>query len=297
MYDISVIIPTHNRAKLLKETLFFLNEQTYPRHRFETIVVDDGSTDETEKMIRQIQGGLDYKLKYLKQINRGPASARNRGIKDASSPFILFIGDDIFPSKDLIEQHINSLKVNPEAAVLGFVDWSREQEVTDFMNYVAPNGFQFRYNTIKDPYDCDFKHFYTSNISLAKDWLMEESFDEDFPYGALEDTELSYRLKKKGLRIIFNDKAIGHHFHPMTVESFCQKMKLIGISAKILIKKQPKLKGILLPINSSIAGTFFSVLVKIRFIEKINKEFYWFCRIMNSYLQGIRESLSTRPRA
>ncbi len=292
MYDISIIIPSHNRSKLLKNTLQLLNEQTYPRHKFETIVVDDGSTDDTEKTIRQFQDMLDYKLKYISQAQRGPASARNRGIKESESDFVLFIGDDIFPAKNLIEQHITSLRQRPEAAVLGLVDWSKECEVTDFMHYVAPNGFQFRYNTIKNPENCDFRHFYTSNISLAKKWLMEESFDEGFPYGALEDSELSYRLKKKGLRIMFNDKAIGYHFHPMTLESFCHRMRLTGISAVIMLKKYPELKQILLPVNGTAAGIIFSILVKMVLIEKINREFYWYCRILSSYLEGIKQGLA-----
>ncbi|MCK5161384.1 MAG: glycosyltransferase, partial [Candidatus Aureabacteria bacterium] len=48
MYDISVIIPSYNREKLLKETLRLLNEQTYSHDKFEVVVVDDGSNDDTE---------------------------------------------------------------------------------------------------------------------------------------------------------------------------------------------------------------------------------------------------------
>ncbi len=291
MYDISVIIPSYNRSKLLKETLQLLNEQTCPHNKFEVIVIDDGGTDDTEKIVKQFRDSFDYKLKYIKQIQKGPASARNRGIREAESDFVFFIGDDIFPAKNLIEQHVKFLRQYPKAAILGFVDWSKKHEVTDFMRYVAPNGFQFRYNTIKDPNDCDFRHFYTCNISLARKWLTEDEFDEGFPYGALEDAEVSYRLKKKGLKIIYNNDAIGYHFHPMTVESFCHRMKLTGISAVILLKKHPELKSILLPINIWIAHMIFSVLIKTAFIKKINKKFYWYCRIVNSYLEGIKEGL------
>ncbi|MCK5656164.1 MAG: glycosyltransferase family 2 protein [Candidatus Aureabacteria bacterium] len=292
MYDISVIIPSYNREKLLKETLRLLNEQTYSHDKFEVVVVDDGSNDDTEAIVKEFQNRVDYKLKYIKQKQKGPASARNKGVKEAQSDFILFIGDDIFPAKNLIEQHVRSLKEHSQAAILGFVDWSKEQKVTDFMNYVAPNGFQFRYNTIKDPNDCDFRHFYTCNISLARKWMADDRFDEDFPYGALEDSELSYRLKKKGLKIVYNNKAQGCHFHPMTMESFCHRMKLTGISAVILLKKHPELKSILLPmINIWAARIIFSVLVKIGFIRKINKKFYWYCRIVNSYLEGVEEGL------
>ena len=294
MCEITVVIPTHNRAKLLKRTLEFLNEQTYPSDRYEAIVVDDGSRDDTENTVRALQDRVAYKLKYMRQAHSGPATARNRGVKEVKSQFILFTGDDIFPEKDLIERHMGSLIQHPDCAILGYVGWSPEQEITGFMHYLAPNGLQFRFNTIKDPDDCDFKHFYTSNISLGRRWLIEDMFDEDFPYGALEDAELSYRLKKKGLRIIFNQKAVGYHCHQMTIDSFCQRMRLTGISSVILLKKHPELKSVLLPIDAGLAAPVFSILAKLALLEKVNKKLYWFLRIVNSYLEGVKKGLTSQ---
>src|SRR3989338_2985725 len=167
MYDIAVVIPSHNRAKLLKRTLELFNEQSYPAERYEVIVVDDGSTDESQEALGAMQKKAGYNLKYASQEHKGPAAARNRGIKEAEAQFILFTGDDIFPSGDLIARHMSLLSENPHCAILGYVDWCKDEKVTDFMRYLAPNGFQFRFNSIKDPGDCDFRHFYTSNISLA----------------------------------------------------------------------------------------------------------------------------------
>ena len=91
---------------------------------------------------------------------------------------------------------------------------------------------------------------------------------------------------------MFNDKAIGYHFHPMALEAFCQRMKLTGISAVTMFKKHPELKQILLPVNGTAAGIIFSILVKMAFIEKINRKFYWYCRIVSAYLEGIKEGLA-----
>ena len=294
MYDISVIIPSHNRNKLLKKTLQLLNEQTYPRHRFEAIVVDDGSSDGTEEAVSALQKNVRYKLKYTRQEHRGPAAARNKGIKESESQFILFIGDDIFPRNDLIARHMDSLTRHPDCAILGYVEWCNDEKVTDFMRYVAPNGFQFRFNTIKDPDDCDFRHFYTSNISLGKCWLAKDMFDEDFPYGALEDAELSYRLKKKGLRIIFNDDAIGYHCHQMTIDSFSERMRLAGISSVILLKKHPELKPVLLPVSAALAAPLFFLLARGTLLERMNKRLYWFSRIVHAYLEGVKEGARSR---
>lgn len=294
MYDIAVVIPSHNRVKLLMKTLELLNEQAYPADRYEVIVVDDGSTDGTEEALSSLQDKVRYKLKYTRQEHSGPAAARNRGVRESESRFILFIGDDIFPRNDLIARHMGLLTQHPECAILGYVDWCRDEEVTDFMNYVSPNGFQFRFNTIKDSSDCDFKHFYTSNISLGRRWFDQDMFDEDFPYGALEDAELSYRLKKKGLRIIFNDGAVGCHCHRMTIDSFCKRMHLTGVSSIVMLKKHPELKPVLLPISVSLAAPLFFVLARFTFLEKLHKRLYWFCRIVHSYLQGVKEGRNNR---
>jgi len=289
--DISIIIPTYNRAKLLKTTLELFGRQTYPANRFEVIAVDDGSTDATENIVRQLQDKAPYKLRYFKQVNSGPASARNRGVREAKADILLFTGDDILPKEDLIEQHLEAHKKRANSAVLGFIEWSNDLEVSDFMNYIAPNGFQFRYGTIRDDYNCGFRHFYTSNISLAKKWFSEDLFDEDFTYAALEDTELAYRLQKKGLRIVLNKKAVGYHHHPITPESFCQKMKMGGYSAVIFIRKHPEQEYIFLPVNILFAKMFLIILKFSRPFLKINKKRYWYSQIVVSYLEGIEKGL------
>jgi glycosyltransferase involved in cell wall biosynthesis len=287
--ELSVIIPTFNRRALLEKTLALYDCQTYPKEKFEIIVVDDGSEDGTEEIVMQSREKVSYRVEYIKQKKSGPASARNKGIKLAQGNFLLFTGDDIFPEKDLLKQHIKTLQQCPKAAVLGLVQWSMDSEVTDFMRYIAPNGFQFRYNTIKDTKDCGFRHFYTSNISLNRDWFLNDLFDEGFPFGALEDTELAYRLEKKGLTITLNTNAIGYHCHPTTVESFSQRMRLAGISAAIFLKKHPELERIFLPVNIE-AARFLSRGLKLLFVFKnINHRLYWWSKIIINYIEGLDE--------
>lgn len=89
MIAISVIIPTYNRAQLTKNAVMSVLGQSYDD--FEVIVIDDGSTDDTESVITSIP---DERVVYLKQENGGAASASNRGIAQARGRWIAFLDSD-----------------------------------------------------------------------------------------------------------------------------------------------------------------------------------------------------------
>ena len=84
----SLIIPTYNRAALLKRTLQTVFAQTF--QAFETIVVDDGSADDTLALLK----GYGPKLTVLQQANRGPGSARNLGLEHAQGEYVVFLDSD-----------------------------------------------------------------------------------------------------------------------------------------------------------------------------------------------------------
>jgi glycosyltransferase involved in cell wall biosynthesis len=85
----SVIIPTYNREAFIEKAARSVLTQTYPN--FELLVVDDGSTDNTEKIVSSFR---DTRLFYFKQNNRGASGARNTGIKKARGAFICFLDSD-----------------------------------------------------------------------------------------------------------------------------------------------------------------------------------------------------------
>lgn len=89
---------TYNRCKLLKECLNTLVTQKYPRDKLEIIVIDDGSTDETQKVVLEFIS-KNTSVKYVYQSNKGISSARNQGIKNTTGDLIAFVADDyLFPN-------------------------------------------------------------------------------------------------------------------------------------------------------------------------------------------------------
>ncbi len=109
---ISVVIPTYNRSRFLVWAIQSVREQTLPAA--EIIVVDDGSTDDTERVVREL--GDD--IVYLKQANAGPGAARNRGIAHAGGYFVAFLDtDDIWlPAK--LEQQLQLFQAHPELGLV-----------------------------------------------------------------------------------------------------------------------------------------------------------------------------------
>ncbi len=238
--EISVVISTYNRREILGKSLYALNRQSIEPYRYEIVLVDDGSTDGTEQSVNEIRGLLKCSFRYVRQNNKGPAAARNEGINNAKGEIILFLGDDIIAERDLLAQHIKSHKEYPEnnIAILGYATWAKDLEITPFMYWLEHGGSQWRFDEFENGSKIEWKYFYTCNLSLEKAFLLENSlFDEDFRYATYEDSELGYRLMKKGLVIIHNRNAMGYHDHPTTLRSACKKAHYTGISKYLFLNK------------------------------------------------------------
>lgn len=121
MPAVTVIIPTFNREQFLKEAVDSVLSQTY--QDFELVVVDDGSTDQTKKMIQN----YGQRLIYIFQENRGVSAARNRGIAEAKGEFISFLDSDDLWKKDKLSMQVDLMKRRKEI-MLSFTDeiWIRK---------------------------------------------------------------------------------------------------------------------------------------------------------------------------
>jgi len=104
---ISVIIPTYNRAQRLKKAIDSVFAQSHPN--FEMIIVDDGSDDNTVDLIKNYNSDIVY----IRQENRGPAAARNRGIEKARYNLLAFLDSDDWFAENKLETQIKSLQQNP----------------------------------------------------------------------------------------------------------------------------------------------------------------------------------------
>lgn len=105
MPPLSVLMPTYNRASYLKWTLEGFAQQTV--QDWELVLVDDGSTDNTEEVVDAFKDRLN--IRYLKQNNQGRSAARNYACSQARGPIWVFSDDDRIPAPEFIEEHLKTL--------------------------------------------------------------------------------------------------------------------------------------------------------------------------------------------
>lgn len=248
---LSVIIPTHNRADTLKTCLDKLMAQKGVD--FEVIVVDDGSTDNTERVVVMTNDQLSndqLRIKYIKQSASHQGVARNRGVELAKGDVVVFIGDDIFAEPDFLRKHHDRHAEYPDenVAVLGYTTWDPSLNVNSYMEFLESSGWQFGYQFLNpgmigkaEPY----KFFYTSNISLKRSLLEKEKFNEDFKCYGWEDIELGYRLwKDHDMQIYYEPRAVAYHHHEIQPSDLPTKMRAVGKSAVHFQRLQPDVRVI-----------------------------------------------------
>lgn len=249
--EFSVIIPTHERASLLGQTLEAIAVQK-AESPFEVLVIDDGSRDETPQLVRQIQKSFPVPLHYLYQPNRKQGAARNLGARQADGDWLLFLGDDIVPEPGFIDAHqrahrqVDPASSSSRSVVIGYTTWPETFRRNRFREYIGEQGWQFGFSLIEDSEDVPFNFFYTSNLSLSKQFFFRAGgFDEDFREYGWEDIELSLRLEQLGMQLIYRPAAVGRHHHEITLSSFRRRQRKVGFSAWNFYRKHPEMESFL----------------------------------------------------
>lgn len=239
---VTVIVPTYERCETLKSTLTALRDLDYPSELLETIVVDDGSKDETEQTVRAFPGVI-----YMHQSNRGVASARNAGARAARGDVLLFVDDDIVLARDNVRRHLAIHQDYGECIVAGHSAFSPEIEdklrSSPFgrfrlwaervwkQEYADRWGSQGRIHPPAVP---------TQNLSIRRDlfWRLD-GFDERFPVGG-EDQDLCWRARAVGCALIYDyGIRVIHNDQHRDLMALCRREERGAIGLVCLVRKHP----------------------------------------------------------
>ena len=184
---ISVVIPTYNREKSILASVNSVLNQTYKN--IEVIVVDDGSKDKTEELIKTID---DPRLKYIKlDSNHGACYARNVGIKESTGKYIAFQDSDDTFRENKLESQLNNLK--DKKSDMDFCQMELHIENTI---HIFPSIKKYKDNS-KGIIDilCTGNVISTQTILAKKEIFNDVSFDESLP--RLQDYDLVLRIAPK----------------------------------------------------------------------------------------------------
>jgi GT2 family glycosyltransferase len=232
--DISLVIPTRNRPQKIEMCLRAIAAQTYPRERFEVIVVDDGS--DTPLAPKVLPFGAHLRLRLIEQKNSGPARARNTGAKHAAGVLLVFTDDDCepapgwlaalhaqfqrYPNRAIGGETVNALPENPYS--------SASQLLVDYLyEYYAAAAAAPADGAPAGP------PFFTSNNLAVPAALFHEvgGFDDSFPLAAGEDRELCDRWQERGYRLLRAPDAIVRHAHRLSLRTFWRQHMNYGRGA------------------------------------------------------------------
>jgi glycosyltransferase involved in cell wall biosynthesis len=190
MYNVSVVIPTYNRSKLLLEALDSVFQQTFKD--YEVIIIDDGSTDETRSLLEQ--HALTRKFKYIYQENSGSSAARNNGVRHARHGLIAFLDSDDIWHPQKLEKQIKFLKDHPEADLV-FSNADVVNEHGDFLwSYITPRERKIRPQAMFD--ELLVRNFIPLDSFLVKKECLENIglFDESMQ--DCEDYDLLLKIAR-----------------------------------------------------------------------------------------------------
>ncbi len=213
--QLSIIIPTKDRPAILEKTIDRAI-QAIGHLQAEIIVVNDSKTSQpdTSKFAA-------YGLQVINNLKSGVASARNFGASKAKGDWLLFLDDDIWISRDSIDQTLAQHAVYTRACFNP--DWVYPQELHSMLAERSFGRFLIRYNLVsfkgwyahdrwKDHAIFESPMVASFHLSISRsDFLESGGYDEIFPHAGFEDYDFPVRLRKMGMKLLINTQNSVYH--------------------------------------------------------------------------------------
>ncbi len=200
------MIPTRNREELLGRCLEALRRQTESSESFEVVVVDDGSTDGTAKLLAKAD--TPFALRPLRVEPAGVSSARNAGVAAAAGGICIFLDDDCIPAPALVAEHLAAHREDDRLLAIGALTQVPPGE-PDWYTRAFARAWEDHYRRMEGK-PAAWSDCYSGNISVPREAMIElGGFATDVPVG--EDIELGFRLEQRGFALRYLPRAGALH--------------------------------------------------------------------------------------
>lgn len=231
----SVIVPSYNRADEIEELLSSFNELDFTPNRFELIIADDGSTDQTHAVVAAHEKNLPFKTNFYSHKNMGPGAARNMGMEKATGDFFIFIDSDCTVHPDWLT-NINQTLEEQKADAFGGRDSFREDfsPLLKAINYSMTSFIST--GGLRGKRGKKLAKFYPRSFNMG---LSRELYNKIGGFGSLrhgQDIEYSNRILKSGARVVYIDDAIVFHKRRTSIKKFFRQVFNWGVARINLYK-------------------------------------------------------------
>jgi len=239
--DLSIVVLTCDRARLLRDCLDSLVAQTHPAERVEILVADDGSVDDTARLVATV-AAAHANVRYLRHPHRGIPATRNLGVRHARGALIAIVADDYILAPDYAERIVAFFARHPAAEILRFgiapaqTDWgsriSHAYYQASILRHLAPPGAdprESRAATVEMPREITTQHGLDASGAAA---FRREVFDRvglfDETLARAEDSDLTVRLRRCGVAIHYDPNHPVRHQYDRYLRDTLAKSFLTG---------------------------------------------------------------------
>lgn len=257
---ISVVIPTFNRAKLLNSTLNNLIDQSYPKSKYEIIVVDDiRSSDEIKPVINNISKKFNN-IVYIRQKNSGTNMARNMGIARARGEIIAFTDDDCLVDRNWLKTIDNIFFDKSISGAEGMtIKTPKNAKVGPFSHYIINE---------------QGGHYLTCNMAYRAKLIKKIKFDGKFfsektKITSREDSDAAFSVLDAGGKIIFSKNMVVRHMVYDSTWSKAMKRKMRFFFDPLLFKKHSKFYRKIIKYPFEMFTPFYFILLVLGFISPV----------------------------
>src|SRR5690242_2854136 len=224
---VSVVVCTFNGSRTIRECLNGIRKLRYPN--YETIVVDDGSTDGAGDIARQ------YDVKLIRTENRGLSAARNLGWQTATGEIISYIDDDACPDPDWLTYLASTFLQGNYAGVGGpNIPFSNDGNTASCVAG-SPGGPAHVLLS-----DSEAEHIPGCNMSFRRSWLEAiGGFDTQFRQAG-DDVDVCWRARERGGKLGFSPASMVWHHYRRTVRAYWKQQVGYGKAEAMLERKWPE---------------------------------------------------------